>query len=232
MPRFPEIDIARGLAVGVMILFHFLFDLNFFGIISIDLQSGILFWLARAAAFAFVFLAGLSCALHFHRKKDPPLLHRRGLIIFAWGLAITLVSFLTFPTYTIWFGALHLIGLGIFLSPFFIPHPRASGWLGAGLFLVGSILSLPPLSDIVPAWLGIFPFSFSTFDYFPLFPWMGVFLLGVWAGTRWFVGREIINTTIPPLFYPLIWAGRNSLVIYLIHQPILLGLIWGTGLVS
>lgn len=189
------------------------------------------FWIARAAAFAFVFLAGLSSALHFHRKKDTALLHRRGMIIFAWGLVITLVSFLTFPTYTIWFGALHLIGLGIFLSPFFIPHPRASFWVGVSIFLAGIGLSLPFFSNTIPQWLGIFPFSFSTFDYFPLFPWLGIFLLGVWAGSKWWVGRAIINTKIPPLFQPLIWAGRNSLVIYLVHQPILLGLIWMSRLV-
>lgn len=99
MPRFAEIDIARGLAVLGMILFHFFFDLNFFGVYPIDLNTGGWLLFARTIAFIFVFLAGISCVLFSHRKGEGSTsrLRERGILIFLCGMAITLVTYIISP---------------------------------------------------------------------------------------------------------------------------------------
>lgn len=232
MHRFAEIDLLRGAAVLGMILFHFLFDLNFFGIYPTDLDSGAWFAFARLTAFAFVFLAGLSCVLFSHRKGEgsAPRLRLRGLLIFLFGLAVTLVTYLAYPSYAILFGALHLIGLSIFLSPYFIHRPTFSLVAGLVVLCVGILFSLAPFSIYSPHLTGLFPFPFSTFDYFPIFPWLGVFLLGVWAGNRWYdqgTPRPPLGwKTIHGVWKPLQWIGQHSLLIYLIHQPLLLAAIY------
>lgn len=226
--RIAEIDLLRGIAVAGMILYHFLFDLDFFGIAEFELHSGFWFWFARAAAFLFVFLAGLSCVLYAQRRKETHSLHRRGLLIFAWGLLITLITWILFPSYVIWFGALHLIGLGVFISPFFLHRMRIAAILGIFFLVFGILFSIGLIP--FPPMVGIFPIVFPTFDYFPVFPWLGVFLLGMSAGMR---VRSVAHSLLrarpfarSAIFSPFTWAGQNSLVIYLIHQPILLVLVW------
>ncbi len=232
MHRLAEIDIARGLAVIGMVVFHFIFDLTFFNLASFDLDEGILFWLARSVAFTFVFLAGASSVLHYHRKKDLPAIRRRGVYLFAWGMLLTLATGLIFPTLTIWFGVLHLIGVSLVLSPFFISRSRASLVGGLIIFASGILLSLPPLEGAFPHWVGVFPFSFPTFDYFPLFPWFGVFLLGI-ACSHYFIAPRIAETFPRTVHSPILrviqWAGRHSLGIYLLHQPVFLMLVGVLG---
>jgi uncharacterized membrane protein len=237
MHRYAEIDLLRGVAIGGMILFHFLFDLDFFGIVELNLTTGFWFWFARTTAFSFVFLAGLSVVLYAQRHGEIKInsLRLRGISIFLWGMVLTLITYLTYPTFTIYFGVLHLLGVCLFVSPYFLSRPRTSLVVGIILFIIGIILSASELSGITPHWMGILPFPFPSFDYFPLFPWMGVFLLGVASGFHLY-GLDKIHPklgwkSLPRMFHPFQWAGRHSLMIYLIHQPILLFLVWGFSLV-
>ncbi len=107
--RFLEIDALRGLAVCVMIVFHFVFDYHFFISTIADLSSGFWFILGRAAAVVFVALAGLSMVLHAHRKNlhSPDgwrVMVQRGIFVFALGLVVSLATFILFPANAIWFG--------------------------------------------------------------------------------------------------------------------------------
>jgi uncharacterized membrane protein len=234
MHRFAEIDLVRGLAVAGMIVFHFLFDLDFLGILPLELESGFWFVFARATASIFVFLAGVSCVLFAQRRGDAHALHVRGAKIFAGGLLITLVSYATFPEYAIWFGALHLIGFGIFASPFFVHRPALAAVMGVAILGLGVLFSVGFI-PFLPSVPGVFPMAFPTFDYFPLFPWLGVFLLGVAFAIRAYSPTTPHSRlgwkTIPPFLAPFNWAGRHSLLIYFVHQPILLGILWGLRLI-
>ncbi len=230
-PRFQEIDLLRGIAVACMILFHAAFDLVFFAGQQWELNSGGIWFIGRSAAVLFVALAGVSMGLAWKRKhgerKSPPLL--RGIQIIGMGMAITAFTWIFFPMYTIWFGVLHLIGVGIILGTFLLPHPRATFAVGISCTLAGVILSIIPFTQEFLTTISLFPAAFQTFDYFPLLPWVGVFFLGMSAGNYFFPnGKQRYKITIDaqhPISRAFIWAGRNSLILYFVHQPILVGAI-------
>jgi len=228
--RFWEIDALRGIAVLMMITFHFLFDLNYFRGFSIALSSG--FWLvfARATLTVFLLLVGISLSLSYSRVKDKldgstaaKKYLKRGLRIFCYGLAITAVTFAFFPQGAIWFGVLHCIGISIILAIPVLPRKRTVLVLGIVLILLGVLLAQFTVSFPWLLWLGFYPAGFYTFDYVPLLPWFGVVLLGLFLGKSFYGNRKPSEG--PKAAGPLNWLGRHSLLIYLIHQPILVGLL-------
>ena len=236
--RLVEIDVFRGIAILAMGCFHFLFDLVFFGGVRLDLYSlaSPWFWLGRFAAVSFVGLAGVSLYLRFYRhglnesgKKLAKDFLSRGIFIFGLGLLITVFTFVFFPRYTVWFGVLHLIGIAAILSIPLIKNPKAAGVLGLLILVLGVGISLNAFS--FPSWLPIFPFSFSTFDYFPLFPWLGVFWLGIGIGNFLYQKTKprfwkLIPSDPDNLFTRILaWLGRHSLLVYFVHQPILVAIL-------
>ncbi|MEK6902540.1 MAG: heparan-alpha-glucosaminide N-acetyltransferase [archaeon] len=227
--RFLELDLWRGLAVLAMVGFHFLYDLSFFTQANVDVYSGFWFWFARAVAGSFIFLAGISIPLALHRKKHlngVSYLVKRGLLLFALGGGITLITFLAFPAYTIWFGVLHALGVCTFLSIFFRDKPVLTFATGVLVWGLGILFTLQVFST--PFWVGIFPVGFNTFDYFPLFPWLGVFLIGMSVSAYWYPhGNARFSFSIPrnQLTSFFAWCGRKSLLIYLAHQPVLIGIV-------
>lgn len=225
--RFWEIDLLRGLAVIIMIVFHFLFDLIFFANYSIDLYSGFWYWIGRLAAVSMLFLVGVSLTISFNRKKQSfGFFFLRGIKIFALGLFITLITFLFLPQGTIWFGVLHSIGFSIILGYFFIKRKKLALIIGSILILIGIFLSQFSFNFAWLLWLGLFPKNFYTFDYFPLLPWFGIVLLGIFAGNKFYAqgNRSFeLKESGNNLFAKIVsFLGRNSLTIYLIHQPILI----------
>ncbi len=231
--RFWEIDVWRGIAVIGMVVFHFLFDLNYFRVFPVDVFQGTWFWLGRAVALSFVFLAGTALTLSFRRTKlkmsERELrkkFAKRGAFVFACGLLITLLTFFTFPQGTIWFGVLHLMGASILLGYFFVQRPRAAFVTGIASISTGIALMFFTFEFPWLLWLGFYPKGLYTFDYFPLLPWFGVFLLGMVAG-NWAYPKGKRSFRVPSLkknrfVLGFAFLGRHSLAIYLLHQPLLL----------
>ncbi|MDI6718782.1 MAG: heparan-alpha-glucosaminide N-acetyltransferase [Methanomicrobiales archaeon] len=228
--RYWEIDLVRGIAVVMMITFHALFAVNYLGVYDVEVSSG--FWrsFALATAILFVFLVGLSLSIHDARLQEkggicscrPYAL--RGLRIFALGLVITAATWLILREGYVVFGILHLIGLSIILSPPFFRHRGLALFTGIYVIALGLLLPYYP-GPIWLIWLGFRPYSFYSIDYVPLFPWFGVVLLGLYAGgvlypdgrRRWALpeeGRSIAA--------PLAILGRNSLLVYMVHVPLIL----------
>ncbi|MDO8625080.1 MAG: heparan-alpha-glucosaminide N-acetyltransferase [Candidatus Diapherotrites archaeon] len=230
-PRFWSIDVLRGIAVLAMVVFHFLFDYNFFAGARFDLYSGTWFLLGRLAAVLFVLLAGMSVVFRVQRRELEPdaaamQLILRGIFLLVLGFVITMFTLLFFPDYPVWFGVLHLLGLATILSIPLVSRPRLALIAGALLSVLGVLVSLGLLA--VPRILPLFDFSFATFDYFPLLPWLGVFWIGLWAGNRfWNTAGESWKAHPPKwLFWTrLDWLGRHSLVIYFVHQFVLFGIL-------
>lgn len=213
-----------------MVVYHALFDWNFFIQPIVDLQSGFWFWFARTGSLLFVVGAGTVTYLVVKRKTNGQdifmSLLRRGILLIGFGALITIASFIFFSSYTIWFGILHFIGVSTILSISFIRRPRFALIIGILVALIGVILSTQ--SGMLPSITGILPYSFQTFDYFPLFPWFGFFLLGLYIGQQFLrsnPGKWNQILTIQPLTKKIIQLGQQSFTIYFIHQPILIGII-------
>ncbi len=232
--RFWEIDFLRGVAVILMIVFNYAFTLRYFNVFVVD--AGWAFWwlFPRVIASIFIFLAGVSLILSYSRSKIKgrevyKKFIFRGLKTFSYGLLITFVTWLFFPKEFIIFGILHFIGLSIILSMLFLNIGRnktiffALLFIAAGIYLQGFVFDSPWL-----LWLGFMPHNFQTFDYFPLMPWFGVVLLGILTGNLLYPkGRRCFR------FYdkisiaePLCLIGRHSLLIYLLHQIVLIVLLY------
>jgi len=229
MERFWELDSTRGIAVMMMIIFHFLYDLNFFFGIGFINNN---FWLffGRTTALIFIFLAGVSLTLSHARVKDKTQKFlfskytKRGLRIFGYGLLVTIVTWFFFSKEFIIFGVLHFIGISIILSWPLI-RTKWNGLIGIIVIIIGLYLST--LAFEFPYFLWLFPQNFYTFDYFPLIPWIGVIFIGIFAGNKIYPnGKKRFNKKTNPLTNTLSCLGRHSLFIYFVHQPILLGVLW------
>lgn len=233
--RYWEIDLARGVAVVTMIVFHSAFDLNFFGVLPLDVSGGFLRTLAYLTASTFIFLVGLSFTISYARAarrldgRGLALKYvRRGLTIFGYGLIITAVTRLFLPNVYIVFGILHFIGLAILLAPLSVRLDTEKLLITSIACLIAgyaaSLVSGPwPL-----LWLGIRPESFSSLDYVPLLPWFGLVLVGMACGRLFYPdGKRNISIPVaePAFARPLEFLGRHSLVIYFLHQPVVLLLI-------
>jgi len=236
--RLWEIDVARGVAILMMIVFHTVFDLSFFAIFPVDVASGFWRYFAYATATLFLLIVGISLVISHDRSAVTmsgfPLAKKfvlRGAGIFALGLLVTLATWLYLPEQYVIFGILHLIGVSVMLSPLFF---RLKAWnILAGIFciLIGwfvvsrTILPSPPLV-LLP--LGIHAPAFWSVDYTPLFPWLGVVLMGMGVGALLYAGATR-HFTLKPLsdcfVRPLSFLGRHSLIIYLVHQPVIILLL-------
>lgn len=240
--RFWEVDVLRGLAVVMMIFYHLIYDLGYFGGYISEMRSGLWLFLAQATASIFIILVGVSLTLSASRIKAENhsgqlFLHllKRGSKIFCLGMAITLVTYLAARQEFICFGVLHLIGISIVFSYPFLKARTFSLFAGSAFILIG--LHIQDLYFDLPwlLWLGLAPKHFFTLDYFPVFPWFGVVLIGIFLGNNLYSGYDR-RFDLPDLSDS--WGakllgilGRNSLLIYLIHQPFLMLILFFAGMI-
>ncbi len=231
--RFWEVDLVRGIAVLLMILFHTIFDLNFFGIAPIPPYSGIWRYVGLSSALLFLLLVGASLHISYFRRmgrgENPWIWHylARSAEIFSLGLLVTVVTYLFVGEGFIVFGILHCIGVSILMAIPFFGRPVWS-LVGAIVSLVLGFVAGTVSGPMWALWIGIHPETFSTLDYYPLFPWFGVVLLGLYLGSLLYPNgvRRTVRLPVPSRHLaPVTWMGRHSLAIYLCHQPILLGIL-------
>jgi len=226
--RIQIIDALRGFAVTLMVIHHLLYNCWVFLDGPEWLFSNPVFdVLHYIFAGLFLFLSGVSS--RFSRSNI-----KRGLIAIALSIGITIVTYLM--DMAIFFGVLHLLGFSMLVFGLTrkiwdkIPM-KAAPFIYVPLIVAGSLAPayLHPGSEIVFVrgllWvLGWSQPGFYSYDYFPLLPWLFVFLLGTWAGIY------ILQRKLPKWFYdfkqPFFAAiGRKSLLIYVLHQPVLYGLV-------
>lgn len=233
--RFYEIDLLRGIAIMLMIFYHALYDLNHFAGFSLDISSGVFWFTGRLAAFIFIFLVGVSLTISFSRagkKLETIDLYKkylfRGLKIFSWGLLITVITYLFLPSGTIYFGILHFIGISIMLAYPFLRLRRLNVLFVPFIISVGVYLKGVAFSFSYLLFLGLRPEHFYTLDYYPLFPWFSVILLGILAGNTLYRdgSRRFPIIDLSRQLEPVCMLGRKSLLIYLLHQPVLVCILW------
>ena len=230
--RWPALDVARGVAILAMIAFHFTWDLGFFGIVDYDISftpEGRL--LAHIIAGSFLFMVGMGLALAHRGTFNQKAFLRRFRFVAGAALLVSLGTYFTMPDEWIFFGVLHCIALSSLLA---LPLLRAPIVLVAGLAVTAIaapfVVAHPFFDQPMLFWLGLNQVLPRTNDYVPLLPWFGVVLAGVVA-TRLADQHQAVSEWLQQplkraIAHFLARMGRFSLPIYLIHQPILMGLLW------
>ncbi|NYZ80028.1 DUF1624 domain-containing protein, partial [Candidatus Micrarchaeota archaeon] len=197
------------------------------------------FWFALTTASLFLLLSGVSLVLSRSRseKRGASFLKylKRGLLIFSLGMLITFVTWLFIGSDFVLFGVLHLIGLSVILSYPLVKNKNASLVAGFLLILAGVVLQGMRFGFSWLVWLGLKPVGYHSVDYFPLLPWLGVVLVGVFLGNvllknygRTFASVAGQNRAARFLSF----FGRHSLVIYLLHQPVIILAFSAAGLIK
>jgi uncharacterized membrane protein len=226
-PRLVAIDALRGFGLCMMILYHFAFDLTTFSIVAFDFNNDP-FWLAARDLIVtwFLLLVGVSLVLAQRAHMSTRSFWRRIALIVACAALVTAGSYVTFPKTFITFGILHCIAVASVLAWPLVRWPRASLALGIAIVAAGCTLRFALFDIPWLNWVGMMTHKPATEDYVPLFPWLGVVLIGIFAGA-WVAGRD--RTVVASLrrFAPtwLAFLGRHSLLVYMAHQPVLLGIL-------
>lgn len=227
--RFDRLDAVRGLAMVWMVLFHFAFDLNHFGLWQPkqNFHADALWTTQRSVIVSlFLFCAGLGQAVALAQGQGWPRFWRRWVQVAGCALLVTAGSALMFPRSFIFFGVLH--GIAVMLVVM-----RLSAGAGGWLWLLGALaIALPqvaahPLFDGPQlSWLGLVTRKPVTEDYVPILPWLGVMWWGLAAG-RWALSRRPgwLAGPLPAAGRPLAALGRWPLTVYMVHQPLLIGLL-------
>ena len=215
-----------------MAAYHLTWDLADFQLVSPLLPfTPAMRLLSHTVASAFLALAGLSLALAHRDRLNLPAFGKRLAIVAAAAALVTAGSSVFAPGMIIWFGILHCIAAASLLALPLIEAPALAS-LAAGAVAIALPVFVQSKAFDPPAllWLGLGVALPSTLDWRPLLPWAGVTLLGL--------GAARLPGVLPWLARPGRWrartaparaaafAGRHSLVVYLVHQPVLIGLVW------
>ncbi len=224
-PRLIPLDLARSLAILCMVVFHFTFDLALFGFIPPDtMVQPFWYYFARMIAGSFLFLSGVSLWLAHGRGIRWPAFWTRFAKIAAAALLVTLASIWFVPGGTILFGILHAIAAASLLGlvALRLPWPVTLA-IAAVIFAAAWGPRFPAFDPIWLVWTGLAETRPMMGDYVPLIPWAAPALAGV--ATAKALRVDLWRGTAPtPLTRALSLPGRHSLIIYLLHQPILVGL--------
>ena len=229
--RIHAIDLARSFALLAMAAYHLTFDLMLFG----HLPPGFVFqgpWplIARAIAASFLFLAGMSIWLAHGNGIRWPGFWRRLAMIAGAAVLVTVATYFSMGAQFIRWGILHaiaagsLIGLAFLRAPVILTVTAATAAFAAPHLGRSEVFNAPHW-----LWLGLSTEIPPMMDYEPLLPWLCPLLLGL-ATARLMTRSRLWDRLRPwhpgPIGRALIWPGNHSLVLYLIHQPVLFGAVY------
>ncbi len=223
--RLDAVDVARGLALVAMAAYHFTWDLAYFGAIAPETPFTPPMRIAsHVIGSAFLGLAGVSLALAHGGGFRPSHYAKRQLRIGAAAALVTAASYAVAPQTPIGFGILHCIFVASLLAAPLVARPALALAAGLAIVVLPFVVSTPAFNPPWLVWLGLGTQEPATLDWRPLAPWGGVLILGL-ALARLAPPLPVWRATAAPM-RALALAGRHSLAIYLIHQPVLLGLLY------
>lgn len=224
-PRIAALDLARTLAVVGMVIFHFTFDLQMFGHIAPGTtHEPFWYYFARLVAGSFLFLAGVSLWLAHGQGIRWPAFWRRFAMVAGGAVLVSVASIWVTPGGFIWFGILHAIATASLIGLAVLRLPAALTLAAAALaFALPWVAVDARFNSLWLVWLGLAETQPFMADYVPLLPWLAPFLAGIALGrigSRTGLWARLTRST-SPAFRKLTFPGRHSLVIYLLHQPML-----------
>lgn len=221
--RIWELDFLRGLCIPGMILIHLIYDaVDLYGFVQWPYPAWYAGFKGNYGA-VFLLISGVSVTLG--RRSI-----RRGVTVFLGGMCCTAVTAgmylmgMAGRGIIIYFGVLHCLGVCMMLWPVFRKLPVWSlAFIGAALLMAGLLLRGQRFDFQWGLILGFTPKGFSSSDYFPLMPSLGYFLLGAAFGKQFYRERRSLLPHVRQNGFIRFfrWCGRHSLMIYLLHQPVL-----------
>jgi len=231
--RYDALDSLRGVAIVWMAVFHFCYDLNHVGWIHQQFLTDPV-WTGQRTAIVSLFLAcaGVGQAVAGQAGQGWPRFWRRWAQVAGCAVLVSVGSWWMFPQSYIHFGVLHGIAVMLIVV-------RATGGWGGHLWWLGAVaLALPWLATQAHGtfsggqwlngkawnWLGLVAYKPRTEDYVPVLPWLGVMWWGMACG-RWVLAHRPQWLQTGPHHRGLSWLGRHSLGFYMVHQPVLMGLL-------
>ncbi|HUG26091.1 DUF1624 domain-containing protein [Piscinibacter sp.] len=232
--RFDRLDALRAGAILWMAVFHFFFDLNHFRFIREDFYSDP-FWTVQRTCIVtlFLFVAGMGQAIAVEQRQSWPRFWRRWAQVAGCAMLVSIGSWWMFGPRFISFGVLHAIAVMLIVT-------RWTARFGPWLWLAGAVaIALPqfiehPFFDTrLTNWVGFVTRKPATEDYVPLLPWLGVMWWGLAAG-QWVLARRRhwLSGPVPPALRTLAVLGRWSLSFYMLHQPVLIGLVLAVATIA
>ena len=234
--RYALLDELRGLDLISMMFYHGMWDLIYIFGVWVDWYAD---WPGhlwqQSICWIFILLSGFCLPFGRHSLK-------RGATVFGAGALVTAVTLLFMPEDVVWFGVLTLLGSAMLITAllekqlrkippaagligsfvlFALTFHTSAGWWGGGSWK----LTLPAglFRNYLTAYFGFYPFGFYSTDYFPLLPWLFLFWCGFYL--HHLVGRERMEPLRRSVCAPLGWLGRHSLLLYLLHQPVIYGVL-------
>lgn len=241
--RYALLDELRGLDLISMMLFHVCWDLVFLFDVNMRWYAGTpgRLW-QQSICWVFILLSGFCVPLGRHML-------RRGTVVFGAGAVVTLATLVFMPEGRVIFGVLTFLGTAMLLTGvlepvlkrtpplvglaasavlFAVCYPVGSGWMGLG----GWKLMLPQslYANYFTAFFGFYPDWFYSADYFGLLPWLFLFWAGYYLHKA--VGRRRMEPLRRSVCPALGWVGRHSLLLYLLHQPVIYGVLSAAALFS
>ncbi|TYK64980.1 heparan-alpha-glucosaminide N-acetyltransferase [Colwellia echini] len=221
-----NVDLMRTLAIFLMVIFHFCYDLRYFGWVTWHIPDGDGWKQFRYVILTLFFLCVGIGLFYSHGKQInwQSLLKRLAQIAIGAGL-ITAMSLVMFPKNWVFFGVLHFIFVASLCALLFVPYPRLSLITGISIIVLGfsGVLGrrwpITYFTDSLPNY---------TVDYVAFFPWLGVVLLGISLAHSNSLNRDIFklnNVKNNTIMQRLAWPGKHSLIIYLVHQPLLFAIL-------
>lgn len=249
--RYPFLDALRGFSLCSMTLYHLLWDIVYLSGRSLPWYDGMAGYLwQQSICWTFIAVSGMSLALEV-KKKGRKRAAKSRLVLVGWGTAITFVTRQAMPQEPIYFGVIFFLGavslLAICFWPVMEKKPKGAALFCGTLFfflrnaprgfwgferMVGP--ALPEMLThfgLFSAFWGFPPRDFYSADYFPLIPWWGLFGFAAALGALWLKKGsvpDLLKKDVPFLRT----LGRKSLWIYLLHQPVIMGVMWGMGMIK
>ncbi|MDP2367229.1 heparan-alpha-glucosaminide N-acetyltransferase [Rhodoferax sp.] len=233
--RFDTLDALRGGAMVWMTVFHFCFDLNHFGYLRQNFyQDPFWTWQRTAIVSLFLLCAGMGQAVALTQQQSWSRFWRRWAQIAGCAVLVSAGSYWMYPNSFIYFGVLHGLALMLLIA-------RLSARWGRWLWPLGALAMAAPwvalqtldamgvaelLNQKSLNWLGLITRRPVTEDYVPVLPWLGVMWWGMAAGTALLRTKPFVLTrAVGRIGRGLAWLGRWSLSYYMLHQPVMLGLL-------
>ena len=229
--HFDILDVSRGFAIFLMFIYHFSYDLNYFGFIQQHFTQDP-FWINFRIVIVTLFLLVMGISLYlasYQGLRKKRFQQRLWLLIF-YSTLVSISSWGMYPQAMIFFGILHFITVASVLGLLFIRLGLFNLIFGLSLIVVSQTVSHTFFDQSYMQWFGLMTKLPIAVDYVPVLPWFGVVLIGIYLGQRLskldnnhFIVRWQVSNAFSRL---LALGGRYSLHIYMLHQPLFLGILY------